>query len=560
MVMILTHLRNGMLPVTLCAAFLLGAQELPGPDAPAATGPAPASEAVVTESAPPAEPPAPTLFAAEEQVPFDEAGAIMAIDPNLRTRYGLFPDLPGFRQALLFKTPRGFELALTVEEHGSIVDRRIAITEQQMTDLRRKCSTAATPAPVAPPTPTPAPVPVPPPSSTAPVTVAVQKRPSSFENEEDGFAPFLAYTTLWSAGYGLMMPYIFGGDNAHWAYYPGTSLLAGGAAFTLGYVLGRNADITRGMALSSAEGALRGAVDGASLFWLIAGSMELEFDEGGWRNDIGLRPDTYTRLLLASTMLFSMGEYALGMWYADHYGLTGGEARMLGVGSTLGYGVMLELALTIFMGLDSFAPPVIRVMPAMLLAGGAGGLFLGHFANRWDHYTEGDASLIQSFSAITSFFPPSIALAAKTDDARVYPGLFLAGTISGAVGGYFLLKGLDFSNMDAFIIGLGTAAGGLTTTGIAFLATMETKQYETLGVAASLGTLAGFGLMYYVYYDRGLRQAQEREASSWNLQLNPAGMVTALSGGRSVAPRTEEDLRILRETPPSPVVSFEYHW
>lgn len=546
------HLRNGILLFTLCASFLLGAQEPPAEEvAPPSEMPAAAPETAVTEPAPPAEPAAPALFAAEEQVPFDDAGTIMAIDPNLRTRFGLFPDLPNFRQALLFKTPRGFELALTVEENGATVDRRIAITDEQMADLRRKCS-AATPSATIAPTPAPA--------STPPVTVAVQKRPSSFENEEDGFAPFLAYTTLWSAGYGLMMPYIFGGDNAHWAYYPGISLLAGGTAFTLGYVLGRNADITRGMALTSAEGALRGAVDGASLFWLIAGRMELGSDEGGWRNDIGLRPDTYTRLLLASTMLFSMGEYAFGMWYAKQYGLTGGEARMLGIGSTLGYGIMFEIAMTIFTGLDSFAPPVIRVMPAMLLAGGVGGLFLGHFANRWDHYTEGDAALLQSFSAITSFFPPAVALAAKTDDVRVYPGLFLAGTVSGAIGGYFLLKGLDFSNMDAFIIGLGTAAGGLITTGIAFLATMETRQYQTLGVAASLGTLAGFGLMYYVYYDRGLRQAQEREASSWNLLLNPAGMVTALSGDRSAAPRTEEGLRLLRETPPAPVVSFEYRW
>ncbi|HNT28034.1 MAG TPA: hypothetical protein PKH10_07635, partial [bacterium] len=128
------HLRNGLVLFFLCTTFLLGAQEPSETDAPAATGPAPASEAVVAESAPPAESPVPALFAAEEQVPFDKAGSIMAIDLNLRTRYGLFPDLPGFRQALLFKTSRGFELALTIEENGSIVDRRMAITEQQVTD------------------------------------------------------------------------------------------------------------------------------------------------------------------------------------------------------------------------------------------------------------------------------------------------------------------------------------------------------------------------------------------------------------------------------------------
>lgn len=394
----------------------------------------------------------------------------------------------------------------------------------------------------------------------------VKERPTALEDERDGFASFLSYVSLWSAGYGLAMPYIFGGNKTFegngWAYYPGISLLSAGTAFTLGYVLGRNADITRGMALGSAEGALRGAIDGANLFWLIAGNMELEIDDddGGWHNDLGLHPDTYARLIVASTMLFSMGEYALGMWYAKQYGLTGGEARMLGIGSILGYGIMLEFSFTIFDDLFPGDRSLARFTPAMLLAGGIGGLFLGHHASRWDHYTEGDASLLQICSALGSFFPPSVALAAKADHVSLYSGMFLLGTLGGTLGGYFLLKGLDFSNMDAFIIGLGTAAGGLTTAGIAFLATMETGQYQTLGVAASLGTLAGFGLMYYLYRDRGLRQAQQREESSWNLLLNPAGMVTALSGDRSAAPRTEEGLRLLRETPPAPVVSLEYRW
>ncbi|HOW52134.1 MAG TPA: hypothetical protein PLV42_08860 [bacterium] len=549
-------LRSVCLLIVMIPLFLGGEETAVAP-----TGPAVEAEPVPQEeaSAAPKETPPPlVLFSAEEQISFDAEGKIRVIDSGLRTRFGLFPEVVGFKQALLFKRGETFELAITTEKEGATTDVRIALSAEQADALRARITAANAPVAVIAPQPKEAPV-----AAPAAVTTAASRRSVIDEEEADGFAPFLAYTALWSGGYGLLMPYIFGGEDTHWAYYPGVSLLTAGGGFAAAYFLGRDAYITRGMAFASAEGAFRGGVDGVNLFWLIAGSLYMKDHEHGdahLKNDIGLDNETYGRLMAASAMLFSMGEYALGLWYASSHGLTGGESRILGVGSLLGYVTMLELSATIFDGLYAGDRSATRIIPAMMLAGGVGGLFLGHAANSWDHYTEGDASLIQTSVALGTYLPITIAVAARSLDARVYAGVSLLGTVGGAVGGYYLLKGLDFSNMDAFIIDLGTLAGGLTTAGIAVLAAMKTDQWETVHLASSIGTLGGFALMYYLYREKGLRQAEGNERTSWRFQLNPVGIATALSAGRPATPNSEEDLRILRETPAAPIASFEYRW
>jgi hypothetical protein len=529
--------------------FLLKGEVAPPPSPAVDTPPAPAAiETAEGTAAAPASP----LFAAEEQVSFDEEGKIRVIDRGLRTRFGLLPGIDGFVQALLFKKGGTYELAVTTEKEATTVDVRMPLTVAQFIELRAKVTAATAPVPVIAPQPSEKPLVAAPPPP---------KRSAAIEDEADGFAPFLAYTTIWAGGYGAMMPFVFGGYDVHWALYPGISLLSAGTAFTAGYFLGHDAKMTRGMAFASAEGAFRGGADGALLLWLIAGNLDHGDDES-WelKSDTGLKVDTYGRLMLGATMFFSMGQYALGMWYADRYELTGGEARILGFGSLLGYVTMMELSATIFGGLFSEDNDLVRITPAMLLAGGVAGLFLGDAANGWDHYTEGDASLLQTTAVLGTYLPTSIALAAESNDSRVYSGLALLGTVGGVIGGYYLLRGLDFSNLDAFVIDLGTLAGGLATTGIGWLCAMETEQYLAIPVASSIGTLAGFGLMYYLYRERGLRQAEGGEKTSWHFQLNPAGIAAAVSGSRAPSPRNEEELRLLRETPAASIASFEYRW
>jgi len=492
-----------------------------------------------------------TVVSAEEQIPFDAAGNVRIVDENLRVRYGLFPDVTGFRQALLFKKGEAYELAITTEAG----DRRVPITADQLAAIRDKLAPKLAKPPI---------LVTPAPESPVP-TPRAPKRP--LYNERDGFVPFVAYTTLWSGLYGVALPFIFGGYDAHWALYPGIGFLAAGGAFGLSYYLGKDAGITRGMAFGAGEGAFRGAMDGMFLWWLIAGSLKQDEHEGGNDEiecDLGIGEETYGRLMVTSILLFSMAEYGLGMWYAQRTDATGGEMRLMGAGSLFGYATMLELLATILDEDIVDNTRTVRIIPAFMLAGGVGGLLLGREVSRWDRYTEGDVTLLYTGMSLGTYLPVSILITAKAKESRLYTGLMFPGTIGGAVASYFLLKGLDFSDLDAFLFNLGTLAGGLTTTGIGYLTIALAKEEDNitwLGALSSAGLMAGYGIMYAVLRDKGLRQAADEDARlGWRFNINPAGIAAAITQPRTATLRTENDLRLLRETPVHPLFSLEYRW
>ncbi len=523
-------------------------------------GSAPEPPSTETISLPQPEPVPPvTVVAEEEQVAFDEAGTVLVLDANLRTRYGLFPDIVGFRQALLFKKGDAYELALTADEG----DRRVPLSAEQVAAIRGKIAKIDAAAKPAEP---PILVPVDETKLAAPSPLP-KKRP--LYDESAGFAPFLTYTTLYAGLYGLSFPFVFGGSDAHWALYPGIGFLSAGTAFGLGYYLGRDAEMTRGMALGAGEGGWRGAIDGMLLWWLVAGSIRVvEYEDGSKKKktDIGINDvETYFRLFFASSVLVSMAEYGLGMWYGKWSGATGGQMRMLGLGSNFGYLTMLEL-LSTSLNEDFISDNrgIERLIPACMLAGGVGGLFLGHALNGLDRYTEGDASLFYTGLALGTYLPVSILVTARAEEWRLYTGLMIPGTIGGAVASYFLLKGLDFSDLDAFLFDLGVLAGGLTTTGIGYIAIAAAKVDNGgswLASLSSIGLFSGYAVMYVLFRDKGLRQAaQEDSRLGWRFHLNPAGIVTALVRPPAASPRSEEDIRILRETPAAPIVSLEYRW
>ncbi len=541
----------------LFAVWAVSAQEPLG-SAPDATTPEPSPEPTAPATEPEAVPSL-EVVVQEEQVSFDEAGKVLVIDANLRTRYGLFPDIPGFRQALLFKKGDTYEIALTTDEG----DRRVPLTGEQVAAIRSKIAkieTAQKPAEA------PILVPVDEAKLHAPSPLP-RKRP--LYDESAGFAPFLTYATLYAGLYGLSFPFVFGGSDAHWALYPGIGFLSAGTAFGLGYYLGRDAEITRGMALGAGEGGWRGAIDGMLLWWLVAGSIRLvEYEDGSEREktDIGINDvETYFRLFFASSVLVSMAEYGLGMWYGKWSGATGGQMRMLGLGSNVGYLTMFEiLSTSLNEDFISENRGIERLIPACMLAGGIGGLFLGHALNGLDRYTEGDSSLFYTGIALGTYLPVSILVTARAKENRLYTGLMIPGTIGGAVASYFLLKGLDFSDLDAFLFDLGILAGGLTTTGIGYIAIAAAKVDNGgswLASLSSIGLFSGYAVMYVLFRDKGLRQAAHEDARlGWRFHLNPAGIVMAIVRSPAASPRSEEDLRILREAPAAPIVSLEYRW
>lgn len=508
---------------------------------------APQMEAAVPQPA--KQEPAPLqLVASEKQVSFDSEGKITVLDANLRTRYGLLPAMDGFVQALLFEKSDGFILAVTRIEDGKQFDERYPITKEVAAQLRAKF------------------VSLQPAASSIQEKKEEQEQQSAFIlNEKDGLVPFLATTTVWAGLYGAALPYILGGPDANWGYYSGISFLSAATAFTTGYFLTKDREMTRGMAFGSSEGAFRGAADGALFMWLIGGNIQSRKTHGynyEYTNDIGMGEETYGRLIVASTMLFSMAEYSLGMWYAKKYGMRGGEAKLLGYGSLLGYSVMFELYSTIIGGLyknDETA----RVTPALLLAGGVGGLFLANFVNGHERYTEGDVSVFSLGVTAATSLPPMFMLAAMVGDLRAYSGMCLLGTVGGAVGMHYLLRGLDFTNIDALAIGLGTMAGGLLGAGISLLATIKKNDSTPLRIVpliTSIGMIGGLTGMMALYYKKGKQQHTENDKFTWNFNINPAGFAAAMSGEKAPIAKDIVEMQNFLSIPASPIASFEIKW
>ena len=76
----------------------------------------------------------------EEQVALDAEGRLLRVDAELARRLGLFGDLTGVREVLLFRGPDGYVLELTRRRDGTLVRERRSLTEADVEALRSEIS------------------------------------------------------------------------------------------------------------------------------------------------------------------------------------------------------------------------------------------------------------------------------------------------------------------------------------------------------------------------------------------------------------------------------------
>ncbi len=467
--------------------------------------------------------------AQEIQVPMDEADRILVITADLARRLGLFAEVDGLREALLFQLPdSSFVLEVTsATPQGRVRRERRPLSPAQALEFRRD------------------------------VTTRIAERARSAGVDQSGRTKLVGGATLLGLfyyGWATAVALDAEETRANVAAY----MVTAGTAFFLPYLLTRNRAVPDAVATMALWGATRGALHGA-LAADFAGdpSTETRF---GWSVGVGA----------VETVIGGVAAQALGM--------TSGRAELTGAGGDLGLGIGWGIAdlLKLNERYDSVTVPDggggtytygvqdRTAQQAVTLSGAALGLVGGYMLGRTDDWTRGDAAIFRNVSLIAGLAGVAVGdliqqprtITEPTGGGGSYSyvddgftgtqtAAGLVGAAAGMVAGRMLVANRNFTTSQGTLLTLSPLAGGLLALGIAYLATPEQSvnydpnvPYEDpndhselyLSVSA-LGAAAGFAALYPAM----ARQSAKPAAPAGRLQfsLNPLAAAQIFGGSRA---------------------------
>ncbi len=427
--------------------------------------------------------------AQDRQVPLDEQGRVQVVDAGLARQLGLWTDeYPGFSEARLFEGQAGgFILEITTVVAGVTRRERVPLTAADVAALRARVSSRLTAGRLLTPT------------------------------EQEGRYLLLGQTTLLGIGfYSWAVPEILGAEGAGAA---GLGLLTAGVSFFAPFALTQNQPVTFGMANLSRYGATRGIAHGALVHEMLTGSEEVCDANFCYEDRDGPAQ-------LATSLAFSVAEGVGGYLWARNEEMTAGTANAI---VTLGdAGLLGGLGVAHVAGLSYDD----RAMPAMGLAGAAGGIVAGRALAARRDYTWGDADLLYTGGAVGAFAGLATAALFSVDSDRTAIALALVGGTAGLVVADRLVADTDFTVGQSVLNRLGSVAGGLAGASIGVL--LENENVAIAG--AGLGAIGGYLLTYAALAPDARAQRGERY-SSWDVKLDPRGMI-GLARGTSAAGET----------------------
>jgi hypothetical protein len=467
--------------------------------------------------------------AQEIQVPLDEAGRIDVITAELARRLGLFADIEGLREVLLFQRPDStFILELTSgAPRGRLRRERRSLSAAEAAEFRRD------------------------------VTARIATRARTAGLDQGGRTKLLAGATILGLGYygwaaaNAVDPQ---DDRAAVAVY----MLTAASSFFVPFLATRNRSVPDAVATMALWGGTRGAV------------------HGGLVSELGTAPSDKTRFRWS--VIVGGTEAIAGGVAARALGMTSGRAELTGVGGDIGLGIgwgfadLLKLterydSVTIsdqLGGTYTYGVPDRTLQETVTLAGAGLGLAGGYLLGGTEEWTRGDATifrnvtvigalagiavgdLVQKPRIVTEVFPGGGTYSYVDDGfSRTHTAAGLAGAAAGLGLGRALVTGRDFTTSQGTLLTLSPLAGGLLGLGIAYLATPEravnydpTVPYQDpndhselyLAVSA-LGAAAGFAALYPAM----ARQSGPPAARPAQLRfsLNPLAPAQILGGSRA---------------------------
>ncbi len=303
-------------------------------------------------------------------------------------------------------------------------------------------------------------------------------KPAASQDEEEGRSTYLAMTTLLGLNYGWMVPTILDVKNPR--SFVGLYLLSAASSFAIPYLITKEDEITQGMSTLASAGSYVGLAHGALAYSLLSG-----------RNGTGSQAKP--RRLLASMLVSSVAEGAIGYWWAKNNAISAGHASSIATGSVVGLGYGAGLAFVVTGEEDKF-----RLQLGGILAGSIGGIIGGHYYDQLRSPTRGDISTA-TFTGLLGAYVSAVPLViGEVDDVRILSGTLLAGATLGLLLGDTLTKEVEYSTGQSALLSLGSIAGGLVGAGSAFFVYPGDSDTAVKWVIAgsALGAMGGFYAMY----------------------------------------------------------------
>jgi len=411
--------------------------------------------------------PAGSALAQDVQVPFDRDSTLYVIEPDLRDRLDLFPDVSGFREASLYQVEATtYELVVRYREEGRTRRDRRTLSADEVETLREKVA---------------------------------EERAASQEPEftQAGRYDLLAATTIHGLYEGGLIAAATGASGNDVGALVG---LGGTVGFFVPLIATRKARVTEAEADMAFYGGLQGYGHALQTTLLIGGG------EGSGRVTAGF----------AAAAGAAEGTVAYRIARENNWSPGHGEMVFFNglYGNYIGFGIGLGIAGNEVGSVFDGARGPIRLVAGTSLLGSLGGAYLGHRMGRTDRYTEGDARLyllssLQGVNLVGSF------LSVGDPSVRSSSFLLSGAAIGGAVLGRRLVRDHDFMGNQTALIALGSVAG--TLSGFAFSALADVDDR----IPQALGATAGFGLTY-VAIEKDARNQESKQASAIDLNINVA--------------------------------------
>ncbi|HVE77703.1 MAG TPA: hypothetical protein VNA89_02520 [Gemmatimonadaceae bacterium] len=290
-------------------------------------------------------------------------------------------------------------------------------------------------------------------------------------------------------------------------------LLAAGTTFFGALEVTRQLDVTSAMHHLSTHGAVRGGgVGGLSAFALV--DNETDADEDA---------------IAAGVFIGSVAGTAAGLYFGQR--MREGEAQAAGFGSDFVAAATLGAMLAADpSGEDKFLS---REQAAAIAAAFLAGYPLGSVYARAAPYnvTAGDVYTLYIATALGVVAAVPFIIEGDPGDQTEALALIVGGAVGAVAGDRLLVRRLDHSRGDGWLVGLGAVAGGLMGAGLYTLANPDGDNDAIPWALMAAGGVAGIALAErYVEPDRDAGRTASR------LRFNPAAVGLAAAGVRGAHP------------------------
>lgn len=320
--------------------------------------------------------------------------------------------------------------------------------------------------------------------------------------DQEGRYKLLATTTLIGALEGAMIPVALGSESDR--TISSLTLAGASAGFFVPFMLTMDRPVTEAQATFTLYGGIQGALHGVGLAALLGGDHA--------------SPEVTAAIVGLTTAAQSGAGYVL----SERLNLSAGTGELLGYGSA--YGAWSGILMSLLLFGDAETP--VRAVAGLGLAGSLGGNYASWLLSQHDNYTQGDARILARTGLLGVQAASTVLVLAENVDPETFALVQYAGTFAGLGAGYFLSRGRDFTRSEANIIFLGSVAGSLFTSAIAFGLNADS---DTYAVAQLLGSAAGFGLTYLAFND----DATRRSDINMSMQLSPTLLYAHVPEGTS---------------------------